>query len=303
MMSHDEHDENYEGHEEHEEGEYHFSDDQVSYEMETEAPKTVAPTQDVKSNIVAKIKQYRRLLIGLSVFFILVFVVYKMMPNAATPPAAEFSQNQAPATQATPKSPAVVAQQQPPSAPQTTQAPVQPPAAQTQPAATEGGAEVSDRLGSLEQQNSKMMNMMESEYAQRMAAYEAQTKDMQGKLDTLTTRIASLETSLNQVTQLLQGVAAKTTTSSVSSVTLRQPEGYPPVTPRAATGPKIAYTVQAIIPGRAWLRSDNGDTITVAEGDMLKSYGKITKIDPYDGTVEVDTGTRLVSLSYGINGG
>jgi intracellular multiplication protein IcmG len=66
--------------------------------------------------------------------------------------------------------------------------------------------------------------------------------------------------------------------------------------------PKIAFSVQAIIPGRAWLKSDSGDTVTVAEGDMLKSYGRVTKIDPYDGIVDIDTGTKIVSLSYGLNG-
>ena len=71
--------------------------------------------------------------------------------------------------------------------------------------------------------------------------------------------------------------------------------------PAAATEPKIAYTVQAIIPGRAWLRSDAGDTVTVTEGDVIKDVGRITKIDPYDGIVQVNTGTKVVSLTYGNN--
>ena len=66
--------------------------------------------------------------------------------------------------------------------------------------------------------------------------------------------------------------------------------------------PKIAYAVQAIIPGRAWLKSDAGDTVTVAEGDILKGFGRITKIDPYDGIVNIDTGNKVITLSYGVNG-
>ena len=57
--------------------------------------------------------------------------------------------------------------------------------------------------------------------------------------------------------------------------------------------------MQAIIPGRAWLRTENGETITVAEGDMLKSLGRVTKIDPYDGTILIDTGVKVLTLTYG----
>ncbi len=70
---------------------------------------------------------------------------------------------------------------------------------------------------------------------------------------------------------------------------------------RKIVEPKIAFTVQAIIPGRAWLKSDSGDTVTVAEGDALKGIGRITKIDPYDGIVQIDTGRKVVTLSYGVS--
>ena len=50
------------------------------------------------------------------------------------------------------------------------------------------------------------------------------------------------------------------------------------------------------------VESESGETVTVAEGDALKGYGRIAKIDPYDGVVMIDTGTRTISLSYGVNG-
>ena len=68
---------------------------------------------------------------------------------------------------------------------------------------------------------------------------------------------------------------------------------------QAGPPPRIPYTVQAIIPGRAWLRAKNGDTVTVAEGDDIKGIGRVTKIDPYDGVVEVNVQGRSVSLTYG----
>jgi hypothetical protein len=65
---------------------------------------------------------------------------------------------------------------------------------------------------------------------------------------------------------------------------------------------KSPYNVQAIIPGRAWLRAENGETLTVTEGDLIKDLGRVSKIDPYDGVVEINTGTKVISLAYG-NGG
>jgi hypothetical protein len=64
--------------------------------------------------------------------------------------------------------------------------------------------------------------------------------------------------------------------------------------------PQATYTVQAIIPGRAWLKSDSGETVTVAEGDTLRGYGRVVKIDPYDGVVAIDIGGKIISLSYGV---
>lgn len=74
-----------------------------------------------------------------------------------------------------------------------------------------------------------------------------------------------------------------------------------PAAPMKVMEPKVIYTVQAIIPGRAWLKSETGETVTVAEGDVLKNYGRVTKIDPYDGVVDIDTGNKMITLSYGTN--
>lgn len=52
-------------------------------------------------------------------------------------------------------------------------------------------------------------------------------------------------------------------------------------------------TVYAIIPGRAWLRSSNGKTITVAEGDAIGEYGKVLKIDAGNGVVITTSGATL----------
>ncbi len=52
-------------------------------------------------------------------------------------------------------------------------------------------------------------------------------------------------------------------------------------------------SVYAIIPGRAWLRSGNGKTITVTEGDTVGEYGKVLKIDAGNGVVVTSSGVTL----------
>ena len=114
-----------------------------------------------------------------------------------------------------------------------------------------------------------------------------------------------------QLTRCRHGNAAKSVSTSSDAFTgtrqvrwtgagqptssLDNNKQLPPIGPEI----KVAFSVQAIIPGRAWLRSDNGEALTVAEGDTIKGFGRVTKIDPYDGIVEVNTGNKVVSLSYG----
>lgn len=158
-------------------------------------------------------------------------------------------------------------------------------------------------------QSEKLAAQLQADYTQKMNDFVTQNKALQDQLQTLSSRVASME---NQMTQLMQAIVRQSqgqqAPAAPQNVPAAGPEGMnPPAMPAqpqmpSAPEPRIAYSVQAIIPGRAWLRSENGDTVTVAEGDTIKDVGRVTKIDPYDGVVEINVGNRTVSLSYG-NGG
>lgn len=157
------------------------------------------------------------------------------------------------------------------------------------------GSNVADRVKAVEDHNTAIMNLLQTEYAQKMSEFEMQSNLVRGKIDEMAKRVNRIESSLNQITQMLQQSAphANKQAASVESVAS--------IIPARSSIPKVVYTVQAIIPGRAWLKADSGDTVTVAEGDVLRDYGRITKIDPYDGVVEIDTGNKIIALSYGMN--
>jgi hypothetical protein len=154
---------------------------------------------------------------------------------------------------------------------------------------------VGDRVKAVEDHNAAIMNLLQTEYAQKMSEFEMQSNLVRGKMDEMAKRVNRIESSLNQITQLLQQSAPHTNKSQAPAM-----ESAPMMPMRSAI-PKVTYTVQAIIPGRAWLKADSGDTVTVAEGDTLRDYGRITKIDPYDGVVEIDTGNKIIALSYGMS--
>jgi hypothetical protein len=170
-------------------------------------------------------------------------------------------------------------------------------AAPSAPPADANTKNIMDRLASLEQQNAALMNLLQTEYAQKMADYETQNTMTRGKLEEVTKRLNRMDTALNQISQALQG------SSGSPGAGIMDERAIPaaPVAAMKVMEPKGVYTVQAIIPGRAWLKSESGETVTVAEGDILKNYGRITKIDPYDGVVDIDTGNKMITLSYGTN--
>ncbi len=318
-------DEHYES-EGHEEGEYHFSDDQINYDMDTATKDAGVAVASPKQSMADRLNRHRRMVIGIVVFIVLLGIVYKLVSPSSTPatdfqpapPVNSIKKNIAPSSQAMTQSSQMPVHQ---SAQMTTQ-PVQP--AQPEPAAsvmqqpvapvaqqptstvqqTTGSTttapsspadrDVSERVAMLEQQNAAMMNLMQTQYAQKISETEMQNSQLRTQVQELNSRISNMEVAFRQLAKMLRNNASQQAATNRSMVASAAPP--------AVVQPRISYTVQAIIPGRAWLKSDSGDTVTVAEGDMLRGYGRITKIDPYDGVVDIDTGNRVVSLSYGATG-
>jgi hypothetical protein len=148
-----------------------------------------------------------------------------------------------------------------------------------------GSSPNADPVVALQQANAKLA----ADVSQKLADTQAENTALEGKLEDLNMRLASIETTLAHLGKAIQDVHAA-----------NAPAPRQPAIVRAADAIHSAFSVQAIIPGRAWLKSENGETVTVAEGDILKNYGRIMKIDPYDGVVQVDANGKIMTLSYGV---
>lgn len=326
-----------EKYEDSDESEYHFSDDDVSYEIDTETTRPpVENTQ--KPNILGGLTRSKRMLFGVVIFLVLLVIVYKLvtpytatqttditattspqptpqlaqpqpvvtripttpmvstpMPSTSASPITTSTQAQVPTNPSatlpiSPRVPPII----PPgsSSPQTVS-----PISTTNTMPNAQPTNVDSLVASMASENEKLINQVRTEYAQKLDEATTENKVLQDQMQALNSRVANLESQLAQLVQELTRAnqAQQDTTQQVSS------QQAPVAATTSET--KVPYNVQAIIPGRAWLRADNGETLTVAEGDTIKGLGRVTKIDPYDGVVEINIGNKILSLSYGNGGG
>lgn len=156
-----------------------------------------------------------------------------------------------------------------------------------------------NRAAQVSATNEQLMAQLQADYAQRLADYQAENKALQDQVQTLNNRVASMESEMSQLVQTLTKAFQNSTDTTAADASATDAGAAPAA---AAADIKLPYSVQAIIPGRAWLRADNGDTLTVTEGDVIKDVGQVSKIDPYNGIVEIKVGNKTVTLSYGNNG-
>ena len=162
-----------------------------------------------------------------------------------------------------------------------------------------GGSDA--KVAALEAQSVQLMGQLQASYSQKLNDFSEQNKTLQDQVQTLNARVSGLETDLNKMMQMMSqhNAPSAPAPAAAPSSSGNTSDMMSPQSSAQSSEFKSNYSVQAIIPGRAWLRSLNGETVTVAEGDIVHDLGRVTKVDPYDGVVEINTGNRVISLSYG----
>lgn len=119
-----------------------------------------------------------------------------------------------------------------------------------------------------------------------------QVNSLNNNYQTLMQEFASLQNKLNLAVQAIEELSA-------SQKSKRQltpaPHHYRKV--RAYTPIQYEkYYIQAIIPGRAWLISSNGQTLTVTVGSKVPGYGTVRKILPLEGRV-IMSSSRILKFN------
>lgn len=125
---------------------------------------------------------------------------------------------------------------------------------------------------------------------------------MQQQLRDVTQTVNSMTASLNAVKESMEQMNDKLDQQSQQMVRLQsikraQRQASMPrakkVTPKVEP---TQYYIQAVIPGRAWLMSTKGTTLTVSRGSSVPGYGDVRLINPKLGRIFTSSG-RVIQYS------
>ncbi|EKD74653.1 MAG: IcmG (DotF) [uncultured bacterium] len=146
-----------------------------------------------------------------------------------------------------------------------------------------GAVNLENRLANVEEGNASV--------EARVQRTNASLADLQNNLAVMSSQIATLNSTLqdlvSQVTQQqseLHVLGNNQTKKERESVSKQAP----------VIKPQILF-IQALIPGRAWLSTQEGGmSMTVKEGDAIPTYGVVNSIDPVQGVVNTSSGRTIV---------
>lgn len=138
---------------------------------------------------------------------------------------------------------------------------------------------------------------------QQLLLVEKQISDITKSTGNTAQSIGALQNDMAALTRAMKDLSAQMQASRTAPVEkapvkiTKKKQSKPKKESAAHVGQKAdsnpSFAVYAIIPGRAWLRSPNGKTITVSEGDTVGHYGKVLKIDAGNGVVVTTSGVTL----------
>ncbi len=128
---------------------------------------------------------------------------------------------------------------------------------------------------------------------QQMGTYQQKIDELSQVAQGNAQQIARLQTTLQQMDSALQSMSR-----AMSSVQSEEKKVHDAMNAKASGKKAKTYYVEAIIPGRAWLKVSDGTTLTVSPGVEIPGLGRVTRIDPDSGTVKTTTGKVI---RYGIN--
>ncbi|MDF1645981.1 MAG: type IVB secretion system protein IcmG/DotF [Legionellaceae bacterium] len=137
---------------------------------------------------------------------------------------------------------------------------------------------------------------------QEQKRVDSELSVMRTQISTLTQNVTDISAKMTDVKQTMLVLSERLEQQSqqmarVQSVNRarRQSSSQPPAR-RKPAAPKPTYSIQAIIPGRAWLMSNQGKTLTVSRGSVVPGYGAVRVINSKVGRVFTSSG-RVIQFS------
>jgi intracellular multiplication protein IcmG len=128
-----------------------------------------------------------------------------------------------------------------------------------------------------------------------VAAMRTQVSTATQSINDVATKMAELQQTLLVLNERLEQQSQQMTRLQSMTRTKRATSSKPPPRARPAI-PKAVYSIQAIIPGRAWIMSNQGKTLTVSRGSAIPGYGTVRTINAKVGRVFTSSG-RVIRFS------
>lgn len=119
-----------------------------------------------------------------------------------------------------------------------------------------------------------------------------------GQIKTLQAQVIDLQNALQQTQsanqQLQKSVVALT--GQLNTLSAEMNNLIANAAPRK--GKRIVFHLRAVVPDRAWITANTGETMSVTLGDRIDQYGTVTAIDAGRGIIDTSSGRKI---GYGQN--
>lgn len=127
------------------------------------------------------------------------------------------------------------------------------------------------------------------ELNKKVSTLQEQHKTQQSSVDQLNEELSAIKDALQSHDKWLSDMDASIKNLS-KAVAAQQKQLQAMQVKETPVVQRPVYYLQAAIPGRAWIASDEGVTRTVSVGDEIAGYGSVQSIEPHLGRVIMSTG-------------
>jgi intracellular multiplication protein IcmG len=129
---------------------------------------------------------------------------------------------------------------------------------------------------------------------------QTQVSSMNEQITNINNNVTNLTTQINRLSQAITDLTTQLNKQS-EEINLLMVRTKPKrirrvVRPFIFREELSIYYINAVIPGRAWLISTNGSTLTVREGTKIPGYGVVRLIDSMEGRILTSSG-RVIKFS------
>ena len=154
--------------------------------------------------------------------------------------------------------------------------------------------------------NTSSSNSSDSQWQGQLSGLEQQQQSISNNMSSMTNQLSGVNSSVNQLSaqfsqlnDALNALNAKLDQQSaeIAQLSAMQKKMKQHVKKHPAVGSQtMAYALQAVIPGRAWIVAPDGTTLTVRQGSQVRGYGVVRAIDAQQGLVMTSSG-RVIQFS------